>query len=396
MINIGLLGLGTIGTGILEVLKDRNNGIRVRKILINDINKKRNADLNGAVITSDFNDILNDENISIIVEVTSSDEQGYEYIKSALNSGKHVVTANKAVVSGYYEELSNLAEEEGRAFLYEASVGGGIPIIKTLREQVELNEITSIQGILNGTCNYMLSKMFDENLNYDKALKMAQELGYAEADPDADVEGYDTLRKLRILATLGFQGSVLESDILVNGIRGITAFDVEQIKKMGCTLKLVGETRTADNEFTATVQPAIIGKDSYFANVNMGFNSIVFKGSNVGELEFYGPGAGKLPTTAAVLKDILDIVNNTYRKGSPLGKKVLKNANHMQKDRYYLRISGINIKKADKLKDITDKLLYSSENTAVITKEVLYDDILNLVAEPGVNGYFAAKILELT
>ena len=218
MINIGLLGLGTVGTGILEILKERNNGIRVSKVLVNDINKKRDIDLNGAVITSDFNEILCDESISIIAEVTSSVEQGYEYIKSALNSGKHVVTANKAVVSGYYEELSSLAKENNRAFLYEASVGGGIPIIKPLREQVELNEIISIQGILNGTCNYILTKMFDENLNYDQALKMAQELGYSEADPSADVDGYDTLRKLRILGTLGFQGSVRESDIENTGI----------------------------------------------------------------------------------------------------------------------------------------------------------------------------------
>jgi len=394
MINIGLLGLGTVGTGILEILKERNNGIRVSKVLVNDINKKRDIDLNGAVITSDFNEILCDESISIITEVTSSVEQGYEYIKSALNSGKHVVTANKAVVSGYYEELSSLAKENNRAFLYEASVGGGIPIIKPLREQVELNEIISIQGILNGTCNYILTKMFDENLNYDQALKMAQELGYSEADPSADVDGYDTLRKLRILGTLGFQGSVRESDIQVSGIRGITAFDVEQIKKMDCTVKLIGEMKAVENEFTAAVQPVLIKKNSYFSNVNMSFNSIVFKGSNVGELKFYGLGAGKLPTATAVLNDILDIVNNSYRKSNPLGGKVLKNANHKQKERYYLRISDFNAKKSDRLKYITEKLLYSSENTAVITKEVLYDDILNLVAEPGLSRYFAAKIPE--
>lgn len=394
MINIGLLGLGTVGTGILEILKERNNGVRVSKILVNDINKKRDVDLNGAVITSDFNDILNDQSISIIAEVTSSVDQSYEYIKTSLNSGKHVVTANKAVVSKYYEELSKLAEENGRAFLYEASVGGGIPVIKPIKEQVQLNEITSIQGILNGTCNYILSKMFDEKLDYDKALKLAQELGYAEADPSADVDGYDTLRKLRILGTLGFQGRILESDIMVNGIRDITAFDVDKIQNMDSTVKLIGEVNILNDEFTATVQPTVINKDSYFANVNMAFNSISCKGSNVGELKFYGPGAGKLPTATAVLNDILDIVNDSYRKGNPLGEKALKNANNKQKCRYYLRISGHKHKESDKLKNITEKLLYSSENTAVITKEVLYDDILNLVAELGVIDYFAAKILE--
>lgn len=396
MRNVGLLGLGTVGTGVLEILKERNFGIKVKKILVNDINKNRNMDLDGAVITDDFNEILNDPDIRIIVEVTSNVEQSYENIRKSLESGKHVVTANKAIVSRYFEELSGLAEETGLAFLYEASVGGGIPVIKPLKEQLKLNEISKIQGILNGTCNYILSRMFGEDMDYAQVLKIAKELGYAEADPSADVDGYDTQRKLRILGTLALKGKITEDDILLDGISSITAFDIEQIKKINSTVKLIGQVESIDGEFTAVIQPTIISNDSYFASVNMAFNSIAFEGSNVGELKFYGSGAGKLPTANAVLSDVLDIVNNAYRKESPLGRRELKNGNDKLGGRYYFRTSALSKENMDKLDGIKDSLLSSGENTAIITKEVLYKDLLSLIAEAGLNKgeYFIGRILE--
>lgn len=396
MRNVGLLGLGTVGTGILEILKERNIGIRVKKVLVNDINKNRNVDLDGAVITDDFNEILNDPDIRIIVEVTSNVEQSYENIKKSLESGKHVVTANKAIVSRYFEELSGLAEETGLAFLYEASVGGGIPVIKPLKEQLKLNEIAKVQGILNGTCNYILSRMFGENLDYTQVLKMAQELGYAEANPSADVDGYDTQRKLRILGTLALKGKITEEDILLDGISSISAFDIEQIKKINSTVKLIGQVESIEDKFTAVIQPTIISNDSYFASVNMAFNSVAFEGNNVGGLKFYGSGAGKLPTANAVLSDVLDIVNNAYRKESPLGRRELKNGNDKLGGRYYLRTSALSKENMDKLDGIKDSLLSSGENTAIITKEVLYKDLLSLIAEAGLNKgeYFIGRILE--
>lgn len=396
MRNVGLLGLGTVGIGILEILKERNIGIRVKKVLVNDINKNRNVDLDGAVITDDFNEILNDPDIRIIVEVTSNVEQSYENIKKSLESGKHVVTANKAIVSRYFEELSSLAEETGLAFLYEASVGGGIPVVKPLKEQLKLNQIAKVQGILNGTCNYILSRMFGENLDYAQVLKIAQELGYAEADPSADVDGYDTQRKLRILGTLALKGRITEEDILLDGISSITSFDIEQIKKINSTVKLIGQIESIEDEFTAVIQPTIITNDSYFASVNMAFNSVAFEGNNVGELKFYGSGAGKLPTANAVLSDVLDIVNNAYRKESPLGKRNLKNANDKLKGRYYLRTSSLSKENLDKLNGIKDSLLASGENTAITTKEILYKDLLSLITEAGLNKgeYFIGRILE--
>lgn len=401
MIGIGLLGLGTVGTGVVEILEKRQDELKeltgkeiiIRRILVKNKDKQRNINIDESIITTNFEDVLKDKDINIIVEVTGDLEKSYEYIKEGLISGKHIVTANKAVVSKYFEELSNLANEKDLAFLYEASVGGGIPVIKTLKEQLALNEITEIQGILNGTCNYILTRMFEEGLDYKDVLKKAQELGYAEADPSADVEGDDTLRKLRILGTLALQGKINEEDILLDGINRITAFDMEQIKKMNSTVKLIGEVKAVENGFTAIVQPIIINEKSYFANVNMAYNSVAFKGDNVGELKFYGQGAGKLPTANAVLSDLLDIIMDSYRKGNPLGTEKLKNLNESLRGEYYLRVPK-NID-ANLLKNITEEILSTEEFIAIKTKEVKLQDIINLLKSQGINkeNYFLGRIL---
>ena len=238
MINIGLLGLGTVGQGVVEIIRKKekdlenllNKKIKIKKILVKNINKERDIQPSKDIITDDFKDILEDDEINIIIEVTSDLEESYGYIKDSLNKGKHVVTANKAIVSKYFEELNNLSIKNKVAFLYEASVAGGIPVLKPLKEEIALNEIDEVQGILNGTCNYILTKMFQEGLDYKEVLKVAQDLGYAEADPAADVEGHDTLRKLRILGTIALQGTILEEDIILEGIDNISSFDVEQMK----------------------------------------------------------------------------------------------------------------------------------------------------------------------
>lgn len=407
MIGIGLLGFGTVGTGVVEILEERQEElkiltgeeIKIKKILVKNIDKKREIQLGENIITSDYNEILNCEDISIIVELTGDLDQGYKYIKDALNSGKDVVTANKAVVSKYFEELSSLAAKKDLAFLYEASVGGGIPILKRLKGELILNKITEVQGILNGTCNYILSSMFNKGLDYNEALKIAQDMGYAEADPTADVEGYDTLRKLRILGTLALQGKIDESDILLEGISKITPFDIEQIKGIDFTIKLIGEVKELEDGFIAVVQPTIMKGSSYFANVDMAFNSIVFLGSNVGELKFSGLGAGKLPTADAVLADIVDIVEDSYRKGNPLGERKLNNLNEKLKAEYYLRISLPEEQEGKVFKsieNISKKLLSEKENIAIITKEIEYLEIIKLLSSLGIdkNNYFTARIIK--
>ncbi len=404
MLNVGLLGLGTVGTGIVEIINERRNtitvtsgtDIRIKKILVRNVNKTRNIDTEQLELTDNFEDILNDQEINVIVEVTGDLESSYRYINAALNSGKHVVTANKAVVSKYFGELSALANEKNLAFLYEASVGGGIPVLKPLKEQLELNEITEVQGILNGTCNYILTRMINEGKDYGEVLKIAQELGYAEADPSADVEGHDTLRKLRILATLALQADITEEDILLDGISSINATDVENIRKMDSTVKLIAEARKTDKGFTAIVQPMIVKNSNYFANVNMAFNFIAFKGNNVGELKFYGAGAGKLPTANAVLSDVLDIALGTYRKGNPLGKEDLVNLNESISGQYYLRISATNDEIRDKVEGITREVLLDGEELAILTEEIRLAEIHELLAGLGLSkgSYFLAKIAD--
>ena len=404
MVGIGLLGLGTVGTGVVEILEKRQKEIygltgqevKIKRILVKDKDKDREIKLDKNLITTNFKEIIDDKDIDIIVEVTGDLEGSYYYIIEALNNNKHIVTANKAVVSRYFEELSSMAEKKNLAFLYEASVGGGIPVLKPLKEQLDLNSITEVQGILNGTCNYILTRMFSEGLDYDEVLKIAQDLGYAEAEPSADVEGHDTLRKLRILGTLALQGKIGEEDILREGIERITSFDIRQIKMMNSTVKLLGEVKELEDGYTALVQPTIVNTNSYFANVNYAFNSVAFRGNNVGELKFYGSGAGKLPTANAVLSDIIDIVQNSYRKGNSLGERKLVNLNEGLNGEYYLRISLSNEKIYNALFDISKRVLTTKDNIAVVTNKVKLRDIIRLLIQLNVNkeNYFIARILD--
>lgn len=403
MIGIGLLGLGTVGQGVVEILEERRDALKsllkedisIKKILVRDIHKKRNIKVSEGILTDDFQDIL-DEEVDIVIEVTSDLEQSYRYIVEAMNRGKHIVTANKAIVSKYFEELNELSIKNGVGFLYEASVGGGIPVLKPLKEQIVLNDIDEVQGILNGTCNYILTNMFERDLDYDEVLRTAQELGYAEADPSADVQGHDTLRKLRILATLGLQGKITEEDILLEGIDNINAFDIAQIKRLDSTIKLIGEAKRRGDGFTAVVQPMIIKNDSYFASVNGAFNSVAFKGNNVGELKFYGSGAGKLPTANAILSDVIDTIMDSHRENS-LGDDVLSNENHMIQGQYYIRISPVagegvpNI-----LSEISEEILAQGEYISIKTKATGLYKIYDVLRELGLSKdeYFLARFFD--
>lgn len=402
MINIGLLGLGTVGKGVIEILEKRKEQIesvvgeeiKVKTILIKNKNKKRDIDKD-YILTDKIDKIIDDLSINVIIEVTSDLKEAYKYIVKSLNKGKHVVTANKAVVSKYFEELSNLAEEKEVSFLYEASVGGGIPIIKPLKEELVLNKITKVQGILNGTCNYILTSMFEEGLEYEDVLYKAQKLGYAEADPSADVDGFDTLRKLRILGTLSFQGKIEEKDIILKGISNISSFDVKQIKSLNSTLKLIGEIKEFDCKYSALILPTIIKEDSYFSNVNMAYNSISFIGDSVGDLKFYGSGAGMLPTGDAILRDVVDAILGSTNL-SPLGNRKLINNNSNYESSFYLRVSSDNDEIYKKLKSKSQKILSKKKYIAVITKKLKLKDIDELIKSIGIkdNEYFIARIID--
>lgn len=399
MINIGLLGLGTVGSGVLEILNSNKEKIKkltgedinISKILVKNLNKKRDIALNTNILTNNYKDIIDNKEIDIIIEVTTDLEEGYNYIKQALENKKHVVTASKAVVSKYYEELVELANKNQVAFLYEASVAGGIPVIKPLKEQKYLNEINKVQGILNGTCNYILTRMIDEKKDYLEVLKDAQDLGYAELDPTADVKGHDTLRKLRILSTLCLDIKILEEDIYLEGIEKIKKIDIDCIKSMNKTVKLIAEAKKIDKGYIATVMPTLVKKDNYFANVNYAYNSVSMDGNNVGCLKFFGQGAGKLPTANAVLSDLIDIITSTFRKDVFLDNKEYKNKNRDYLSSYYLRISDVSSKEVEKINKIKKEVLSEKSDIIIITKEIKIEEIEKIVKN---KDYFIAKILD--
>lgn len=387
MINIGLLGFGTVGQGVVDIINKRedlipNEELKVKKILVRSLEKERQVQVPREKLTLNPNDIVEDDDIDIVIEVTGDVDLSYRLVRTALEKGKHVVTANKALVSAYFEELSSLAEENDVYFLYEASVAGGIPVLKPLKDQMRLNKISNVQGILNGTCNYILSKMTDEFLDYGEVLKEAQKLGYAEADPSSDVEGTDTLRKLRILSTMAMGASITEDDILCDGIDSISAVDIQLLRDKGRLVKLIGEVYEVDGGYQAIVQPKAVKINNYFAGVKEAFNSVSIEGDFSGVLKFYGAGAGMYPTANAVLTDVIDCILGTQSKASPLRHRQLENKNEEIKGKYYLRISKWNSEDTQILKSIISEELIDSKNTlAIITKEIKLFDLLDKIAE---------------
>lgn len=401
MAKLGLLGFGTVGQGVADILDRRGEElsllvgepVEIKKILVRSIEKDRKIQVSKDMLTLDPYEILLDPEIDIIIEVTGDLDDSYVFIRKAIQNGKHVVTANKAVVSAYFEELSYMAEEKGVNFLYEASAGGGIPFIKPLKDAIRLNDISSIRGIMNGTCNFILTKMTEEGLDYNDVLKEAQALGYAEADPSSDVEGVDTMRKLRIVGTLALGATISEDDIICDGIDKLSAFDIETLKKKGYVVKLIGEAKKLDGGFTAIVQPVAVPKGSHFAGVGGAMNSVSFKGDNAGALSFTGAGAGMLPTANAVLSDVVDCILKTQSLGSPLRGKSIPGKNDELKGEFYLRLEGDS---AEFLKEVPVKeILNESNPISIITSEVELDKLLQMVAEAKEVNYSIVRMEEL-
>lgn len=320
MANVAILGYGTVGSGVYEIIKNNARG----KINANgeEINITRILDLRDfpeheekEIFTKEFDDILNDESISVVAEAMGGLHPAYEFTKALLEAGKSVVTSNKELVATYGWELLKIAKKNNINFLFEASVGGGIPVIRPISRCMAANEITRIAGILNGTTNFILTKMITENMSLEQALKLAQENGYAEKDPTNDIEGFDACRKICILASLCFGRHVFPDDIPTEGITGISLADVEYAKNYGKVIKLLGTAmRSPDEKVCAEVSPALIDASGPLANVNDVFNAVLLDGNAVGEVVFYGKGAGKLPTASAVVADVIDCAVSTGTK----------------------------------------------------------------------------------
>ena len=311
MVNVGIIGYGTVGSGVFEVLSTNSKSIAVKageKIKVKRICDLRDfpGDAAEKLITHDFNDILNDDEITIVVETMGGTKPAYDFVKASIEAGKSVCTSNKELVAKFGAGLIKLAEKHNVNFLFEASVGGGIPIIRPLNYALTAEEILEIKGILNGTTNFILTKMNDEGLDYETVLKEAQAMGYAEKNPTADVEGFDTCRKIAILTSLAYGRQVDFEDIRTEGITKITKEDMEYAKALNASIKLIGESKKENGTVYARVAPALIDREQPLYSVHDVFNAIFVKGNMVDDVMFYGRGAGKLPTASAVVADVID------------------------------------------------------------------------------------------
>lgn len=378
---IALMGFGTVGTGVEEILYKKKesllkNGfdIEIDRVLIRDKDKKRSPLKSDLVFTDNFDDILNSD-VDTVIDVTSSLEETYERIVLLMKARKNIVTANKAVVSKYFEELNALTKENKVYFSYEASVAGAIPIIHPIMEESFFSDMNKIYGILNGTSNYILSKMEVEGSSYEDVLKEAQDLGYAEADPTADVGGFDAMRKIRILSSLIYNAKIDEEDIFTFGISNIKKTDFDYAKELGYSIRLIAKSKLSQGKINISVIPTFL-KDDFFANTFEGTNAVKVWGENFSCYELKGPGAGKLETADAIMRDLLRILSrreintfydasNSYEVGNNL------------KSKYYVRTSEI----SPRLKELIEEERVLGLDHHIITREISLDELKKVIGD---------------
>ncbi len=356
MVNVGIIGFGVVGSGTAKVLLNNKNILKER--LGFELNLKRIADLDiktdrgiripEKVLTTDVNDIFNDSEIDIVVELIGGIRPAKDFILKAIQKGKHVVTANKALLATEGTDIFNAAFEKGVEVGFEASVAGAIPIIKVMKEGLIANRIRAIYGIINGTSNYILTKMTYENMEFSDALKEAQKLGYAEADPTFDIEGIDTAHKITILATLSYGIPLSYNSVHIEGITKITAQDISFADELGYKVKLLAITKETDGEIELRVHPTMLPKDYLIAKVDGPFNAIYVDGDATGSTMYYGRGAGSVPTGSAVVSDIADIARNIQKDAIgrvPIIPRITGEAKIKKMDnissRYYFRFSAL-------------------------------------------------------
>lgn len=315
-IQVALLGMGTVGSGVYEIIENLQKGnfinkvgadVQVKRILVRSPKKYENMVAEHTILTTNWEDIVNDDDIDIVVEVMGGIDPARQYLTEALKAGKSIVSANKDLIAVHGRELEALAKENKKDFRYEASALGAIPIVQPLKENLAANHFSEIVGIMNGTTNYILTNMAEKGLSFEDALAEATELGYAEADPTADIEGLDAGRKVAILANIAFHTPVVFDDVHVEGITKISKLDMAFADSIGCAIKLLGIVTKLEDGLVLSVHPAIISKNHPLASVGGSFNAIFVTGDAVDEAMFYGRGAGKLPTASAVVGDVIDV-----------------------------------------------------------------------------------------
>lgn len=351
VIHAALLGLGTVGTGVYKVLKNQESEmtakigcqVKISKILVRNVEKASKKLEDASVLTTSWEEIKNDPEIDIVIEVMGGIDPARTYIMEALQAGKHVVSANKDLIAVHGKELLDAAEEAKVDFLFEASVAGGIPIIRPLKQCLAGNHMSEVMGIVNGTTNFILTKMTEEGMEFSDALALATDLGYAEADPTSDIEGLDAGRKMAILASVAFNSRVVFDDVYTEGITKITSKDIQYAKEMGCDLKLLGVARNDGEGIEVFVCPMLIPSSHPLASVNDSYNAVFVHGDAVEDAMFFGRGAGELPTASAVVGDVFDIVRNIHagsaaRIGCTCYKSIPVKKMEDVQNRYFLRL----------------------------------------------------------
>ena len=405
MFNIAILGFGTVGSGVYEVIKENNallkqktgEDIAVKKIL--DIREFAGSEWESLVV-HDIKEIIEDNDIDVVVETMGGTSPAFEFVRDALLSGKYVTTSNKALVAAHGTELLKIAREKNVNFFFEASVGGGIPIIRTITESYAGEHFKEITGILNGTTNYILTKMDVEGEDFEKALSTAQELGYAERNPEADVEGYDTCRKIAILASLATGKEVNFEEIHTEGITKIDTTDFEYAKHMKLSIKLFGDSKFEDGKVFAFVAPVMVERDHPLYMVNDVFNGIMVEGNMLGKSMLYGSGAGKLPTASAVVADIVAITKNKDKNVATFGwgdeKQEVADMNETS-HKYFVRFKGRDAEFINKCKETfknaKEVYLDGKDEFALVTELMKERDFLAALNNLGdVIKYIRTKI----
>lgn len=322
-VKIGLLGLGTVGSGVIKMLRQNaaefaqlsGCNVEVKKILVRDLDKIRRVEVAREILTENVWEIIQDPEIQIIIEVMGGEGETKAYVKAALEAGKHVITANKDLIALHSKELHQLADQHRCELQYEAAVAGAIPIVRVMKQSFAADQIEEVMGIVNGTTNFILSKMTDEGASYEEVLREAQRLGYAEADPYSDVSGLDAARKMAILASIAFHQPISLRDVEIRGIEQVTQADISQAREQQAVIKLIGQAKRANGQVSVSVSPMVLPISHPLARVSDSFNAVCVYGKALGEAMLYGRGAGEMPTASAVVGDLLAVLQGRQFAG---------------------------------------------------------------------------------
>lgn len=393
MISVAIMGHGTVGSGVAEILTTHKQ--KLFKAVGEELYVKHILDLRefpdsplADRFTKNFEDIVNDIEVRVVVEVMGGTNPAYDFVKRCLQAGKSVVTSNKELVAKHGAELLAVAKENNANFLFEASVGGGIPIIRPLSQCLVANEVDEIAGILNGTTNFIFGKMINDNMDFSDALKLAQDLGYAERNPEADIEGHDACRKICILASLAFGKHIYPDNVYTKGISEITLDDVKYADSLNYVIKLIGDVKkTEDGKLDILVAPMLLSKDCILSDINDVFNGILVKGDCTGDVMFYGKGAGKLPTASAVVADVVDCAKHLKARKRIFwtdsdGSQVTSYKD--SKTAMYIRVAGKGEMAQSLFPD--SEIMKADGNTVLMTQEYKFGEIEEKIAKLNKNG----------